>query len=397
MPGERIILKDVSDVPPDERVGELIVRKFPFRIGRASSGNATSVDLMPLNTNDIAIHERRQPYNVSRNHLEIGFHEGLFYVRDLGSAAGTIVNGKRIGGDRRSETLFVRDKVIRIVLGKSSSPWRFELRFGGGEEKKRMVIADDELPLRTLLRRAFEEEFEVLEAVNGREALDLCLADPPDVVILDWLMPEIDGVRVCKTLKSNLTTSRIPVLMVTAMNATLDRIKGIEAGADDYIGKPFDMVDLRARVGAAIAKAEKFRDTDWLTGVLSEVGFQDEMDNVLARPEAERGRYSVLLIALKGLGKFQAEKGVHPVRAFQREVAAAIWRKSLTVESAVTARLGLGFFAVLLPEKNANALARAIESELTSLYRAQGVPGKVKVERIRLRRIRNYYEFLDSF
>ncbi|HEY7633497.1 MAG TPA: response regulator transcription factor [Thermoleophilaceae bacterium] len=118
----------------------------------------------------------------------------------------------------------------------------------------RVLVADDERAVRESLRRALIlEGYEVELATGGREALASVGAGRADVVVLDVLMPDIDGLEVCRRLRHE--GDRVPVLMLTARDAVSDRVEGLEAGADDYLVKPFSLLELEARLGALARRA----------------------------------------------------------------------------------------------------------------------------------------------
>jgi two-component system response regulator MprA len=131
----------------------------------------------------------------------------------------------------------------------------------------KILVVDDERAVRDSLRRALElEGYEIELAENGREALDrLASGAEPDAVILDVLMPGVDGLEVCRTIRRN--GSRVPVLMLTARTEVEDRVEGLDAGADDYLTKPFALEELLARVRALLRRygdgtGEKLRFAD---------------------------------------------------------------------------------------------------------------------------------------
>jgi len=119
----------------------------------------------------------------------------------------------------------------------------------------RVLVVDDEPAVRTALERALRlEAYDVELAADGREALDR-LADgaPPDAVVLDVAMPRVDGLEVCRRLRDS--GDRTPVLMLTARDAVDDRVAGLDAGADDYLVKPFALKELKARLRALLRRA----------------------------------------------------------------------------------------------------------------------------------------------
>jgi two-component system response regulator MprA len=118
----------------------------------------------------------------------------------------------------------------------------------------RILIADDDRAIRESLSRALTlEGYEVVQAHDGAVALQLIQERQPDVAVLDVMMPNLDGLTVCRVLRAE--RNRIPVLMLTARTETPDRVAGLDAGADDYLPKPFDLDELLARLRALLRRA----------------------------------------------------------------------------------------------------------------------------------------------
>jgi two-component system response regulator MprA len=118
----------------------------------------------------------------------------------------------------------------------------------------KIMVVDDERAVRESLRRALElEGYEIELAADGQEALYRLEASEPDAVVLDVLMPGIDGIEVCRRLRRS--GSRVPVLMLTARDAIDNRVAGLDAGADDYVTKPFALEELLARIRALLRRA----------------------------------------------------------------------------------------------------------------------------------------------
>lgn len=117
----------------------------------------------------------------------------------------------------------------------------------------RILVVDDIMPNVKLLEAKLKGEYyNVLSAYGGQEALDIIQAEKPDIVLLDVMMPEMDGFEVCRRIKSNPETEHIPVVMVTALTDAADRVNGLKAGADDFLTKPLDDVALMARVRSLV-------------------------------------------------------------------------------------------------------------------------------------------------
>ena len=126
------------------------------------------------------------------------------------------------------------------------------------QEIRSILVVEDELDLAELLRYNLNVSGHRAEVVhNGRAALDSVAAKKPDLVVLDVMLPEIDGIEVAKRLKGNPETSGIPIIMLTAKSADEDQIRGLDAGADDYVTKPFSIKVLLARVDAVLRRAAR--------------------------------------------------------------------------------------------------------------------------------------------
>ena len=109
------------------------------------------------------------------------------------------------------------------------------------------MVVDDHAHIRISIKEYFSDIYKIVEASDGREALNYALEIVPDLIICDVVMPRMDGIELCKKIKNNISTSHIPVILLTAKSAKEYRIKGYETGADDYIEKPVDLSVLKAR------------------------------------------------------------------------------------------------------------------------------------------------------
>lgn len=124
-------------------------------------------------------------------------------------------------------------------------------------ERHTVLVVEDEDDISELIRFNLEQEgFDVITVADGEHALQEVQSASPDLVILDLMLPGIPGIEVCKRLRAQPATARLPVLMVTAKSAETDRVVGLEMGADDYIVKPFSVRELVARVRAVLRRAE---------------------------------------------------------------------------------------------------------------------------------------------
>jgi two-component system, OmpR family, alkaline phosphatase synthesis response regulator PhoP len=121
--------------------------------------------------------------------------------------------------------------------------------------KKKVLVVDDEQSIITLLQYNLEQNgFEVITAMDGEEGRDLAISQHPDFIILDLMLPKIDGIEVCKQLRQNKLT--VPVLMLTAKGDEFDKVLGLELGADDYMTKPFSPREVIARIKAILRRTQ---------------------------------------------------------------------------------------------------------------------------------------------
>jgi len=124
--------------------------------------------------------------------------------------------------------------------------------------KEKVLIVEDEKDIVKMLEYNLKKEgFRVISACDGEDALDLAVREHPDILLLDLMLPGIDGLEVCRSLKKENKTSSIPVIMLTAKGQESDKVVGLELGADDYITKPFSPRELIARIKAVLRRAKE--------------------------------------------------------------------------------------------------------------------------------------------
>ncbi len=116
-------------------------------------------------------------------------------------------------------------------------------------DQPRVLVVEDEPAQREVLAYNLEAEgFRVSKAENGEEALLLVEEEAPDIIVLDWMLPSVSGIEVCRRLKSRAETRSVPIIMLSARSEEVDKVRGLETGADDYVVKPYSVVELMARV-----------------------------------------------------------------------------------------------------------------------------------------------------
>jgi len=151
---------------------------------------------------------------------------------------------------------------------------------------KKLLIAEDDDDTSFLLSSALGDAgFLCLRARNGEEALNLARTELPDAMVLDVMMPKMDGLEVCGRIKADVLLSRIPILLLTSLAGVDDRVAGLEAGADDYLPKPFDIRELTARVKALIRQSRRERDRNPTTNLPAGEAIEERVTELLRGDE----------------------------------------------------------------------------------------------------------------
>jgi PleD family two-component response regulator len=148
--------------------------------------------------------------------------------------------------------------------------------------KPRLLIVEDDYDISNMLNIYFTGlDYEVDVAPRGSEALQKTRQNLPHLIVLDIMLPDIDGYEVCRTLRTNTRTSHIPVIFLTQKDERSDKLQGLELGADDYITKPFDIEELKLRVQNAIARAERESLTDPRSGLPSGRLIEEQLRRII--------------------------------------------------------------------------------------------------------------------
>jgi diguanylate cyclase (GGDEF)-like protein len=146
------------------------------------------------------------------------------------------------------------------------------------EPRPKVLIADDDHNLRQLLMEVLpKNKFEVYQAIDGDETWETVRNLRPDIVILDIMMPGIDGIEVCRLMRENVATRNIPVIMLTAKTQIKDKLVGMESGADDYITKPFDPIELQARIEMHLRRYLRESDMSPITELPGNKAIEQEL------------------------------------------------------------------------------------------------------------------------
>jgi two-component system, OmpR family, phosphate regulon response regulator PhoB len=190
--------------------------------------------------------------------------------------------------------------------------------------KLSLLLVEDDPAIAALIGWTFERhDFRVTTTPSGEEALLLAIERPFDVVILDWMLEDLSGIEVCRRLRRNRETGRIPVIMLSARAEESDRIRGLETGADDYMTKPFSQAELLARVQALLRRAQP--------GMNGATLRYEDLEVDLASHKVRRGGRRVPM----GPKEYQLLRHLmkHPGQVFSREkLVDLVWGQESEVE-----------------------------------------------------------------
>jgi two-component system phosphate regulon response regulator PhoB len=192
-------------------------------------------------------------------------------------------------------------------------------------EQPVVLVVEDEHAQREVLSYNLEAEgFRVAKAINGEEALLLLEEEAPDLVVLDWMLPNVSGIEVCRRIKLRPETRGVPVIMLSARSEEVDRVRGLETGADDYVVKPYSVVELMARVRAQLRRTRP-----------ASVGQQLIYEDILLDPETHkvfRGEHTLKLgpTEFRLLATFMEKPG----RVWTREqLLDRVWGRDIYVDT----------------------------------------------------------------
>jgi diguanylate cyclase (GGDEF)-like protein len=168
-----------------------------------------------------------------------------------------------------------------------------------------LLIVEDDSDISNMLRIYFEAQgYESIAVARGEEALEACRRKLPNLVILDILLPDIDGYEVCRQLRGNLRTSHIPIIFLTQKDERSDQIAGLELGADDYITKPFDLELLKLRLEGALRRAGWLSLTSPVTGLPSSKLIEEQLRQIMRRHD-----WAVLYVGINHIDDFNDAYG----------------------------------------------------------------------------------------
>lgn len=189
--------------------------------------------------------------------------------------------------------------------------------------QKKILLVEDELAIREMMKFAFyKSDFILLEAEDAEQAQVMIMKEHPDLILLDWMLPGISGLELAQRLKKEASSKEIPIIMLTARGEENDRIRGLDAGADDYVTKPFSPRELMARIKAVLRRTTPDQD-----GILEIGGIR--MDSAKHRLSVADNKFDLGPTEYKLLHFFMT----HPERVYNRsQLLDRVWGGDVYIE-----------------------------------------------------------------
>jgi len=261
-----------------------------------------------------------------------------------------------------------------------------------GSDKPKLLVVDDQPINIQVMHQIFAADFQVFMATSGTQALALCKDNPPDLVLLDIVMPGMDGFEVCGQLKADAATRDIPVIFVTAHTDAAQETRGLEVGAVDFISKPVNPAVVRARVKTHLTLKlqsdvmRKLVFLDGLTGVYNRRYFDQQLAMEMSRAVRNQSPLSLIMLDVDFFKRFNDHYGHQTGDDCLRQIAATL-KTGLRRPADLVARYGGEEFACILPETDltdAMAMARELEQQVRNLGIAHVTSGTAPVVTISL-------------
>ena len=249
---------------------------------------------------------------------------------------------------------------------------------GSTHGKPKLLLVDDQTINIQVLYRCFVGDYQIFMATSGEQALNLCASNPPDLILLDVVMPGLDGFEVCKLIKADAALRHIPVIFVTAHTGPDQETYGLSLGAVDFIAKPVNPDVVRARVRTQLTlkfQADLLRRLvflDGLTGVFNRRYFDQQIATEWARAMRSKAPLSLILVDVDFFKHFNDHYG-HQAGDDTLRLIASTLKTELRRPADLVARFGGEEFACVLPETGYDD-ALALAHELERKVRAQGLP-----------------------
>jgi two-component system, cell cycle response regulator len=250
-----------------------------------------------------------------------------------------------------------------------------QLKSTGVEPRPKLLVIDDSPDVHRLLKaRLRTEDVDMHEAMSGQTGLSMAQEQPPTLILLDLDMPEMDGFEVMRALKENKSTLDIPVIVLSGLQSSQDKVTAFDLGAVDYVTKPFDLTELRVRVRAAIRMQQLIRmlaqkaQLDGLTGLWNRTFFNQRLSEEIGRLSRRDGALSLAIIDIDHFKSVNDTFG-HPAGDAVIQTLAKLLQRECRLTDSVC-RYGGEEFGIIMPDTNpadARTLAERIRASLEAM------------------------------
>lgn len=222
----------------------------------------------------------------------------------------------------------------------------------------KILVVDDDIDILDVTESTLKDEYTIIKAVNGKEALEKIRRENPDLIILDYVLPDTEGVDICRELRRDPLRMHLPILMLTGKGEVDDKVKGLDAGVDDYMVKPFLPEELLARIRMLIRRSSTHLDANPLTRLPGNVSIIKELENKI-KSGASFAILNVDLDSFKALNDYYGfERGDAVIRETARIIIEAIQKRG-TPEDFI-GHIGGDDFVIITKPQFAEDIAREI-------------------------------------
>lgn len=231
--------------------------------------------------------------------------------------------------------------------------------------KEKILIVDDDPDILDVLTLTLAESYDVIAALNGQEGLQAVKMNAPNLIITDYKMPIMDGRQFCQTLKKDILLQHIPVIMLTGKGEVKDKVGGIDAGADDYIVKPFEPQELLARIKMILRRTERSLDANPLTHLPGNVSIMDEIQYRIDNKKFFAVGYADLDKFKTYNDKYGFERGDDVIRQTARILIQVANAKA--PENGFVGHIGGDDFVFICDDEKADSISQKIIEEFDTL------------------------------
>ncbi len=229
----------------------------------------------------------------------------------------------------------------------------------------KILTIDDDPDILDVLELTLSELYDVVQAPNGKEGLELAQTENPDLIITDYMMPVMTGPEFCKEIKKDMLLMNIPVIMLTGKGEVKDKIDGLAAGADDYLVKPFEPDELLARIKGIMRRTESSLDANPLTHLPGNTSIMEEIQRRISEKQMFAVGYSDLDKFKVYNDKYGFEKGDEVIKFTSRILVKAVRKKGEA--KAFVGHIGGDDFVYICEDVHADDVAKAIIEEFDAL------------------------------